>query len=113
MINFNQDIFNAVVTTALESASQHPRWVNAIQRAAKELVENPYIEAVGDHLLIGSPSGNTYESNGICQCTAYTNGKACWHRAATQLVYRYNESVKNAAKQVKRERALVEINELF
>jgi len=109
MLNLNQDTLNAVVTTALQSASEHPRWVRAIERAAQELVENPYIEVVGDHLLIGSPSGNSYESNGVCQCHAYTNGKACWHRAATQLVFRYNEAVKKAAYN----KALAEINELF
>ena len=110
MLTLNSDILAQVVATAKVSAAG-TRWVNAIERAGSELATNPYIEISGDHLLIGSPSGNTYESNGVCQCTAYEYGhKPCWHRAAHRLLVRYSElsQRKEAAA-----RALQAVNELF
>ncbi len=92
MLTLNADTLNKVVATALTSAASQPRWINAIERAATELASNPYIEIQGDHLLIGSPSGNSYESNGVCQCQAYLLGnKPCWHRAAHRLLIRYQQ----------------------
>src|SRR5687768_9404085 len=85
MLNLNTDILTAVIEQAKQSAANDPRWIRAIERAAAELVENPYIERDGDHLLLASPSGNAYEANGVCQCEAYKHGKPCWHRAAGRL----------------------------
>ena len=92
MLTLNNDILVQVVATAKASAAG-TRWVNAIERAGCELASNPYIEISGDHLLIGSPSGNTYSVNGSCQCRAFEVHNPCWHRAAKQLVVRYNEAV--------------------
>jgi hypothetical protein len=105
MLDMNPITLSAVVDQALQDAAQHPRWVNAINRAVAELVSNPYIERQQGHsgLLIGSPSGNAYASNGICGCTAYTGidantgrrlhlgGQPCWHRAAARLVRLHDE----------------------
>lgn len=105
MLDINTDILNSVVATALAKAAG-TAWVSRIERAAVELASNPYIEIQGDHLLIASPSGNTYEVNGVCQCEAFNHNRPCWHRAAKQLVYRYQQAEK-------RTKALAEINELF
>jgi hypothetical protein len=93
MLTFQPDVLEQVIATAKQSAAG-TAWVSRIERAGIELATNPYIEVAGDHLLIGSPSGNTYEVNGVCQCQAYTHGsKPCWHRAAKQLIVRYNEAM--------------------
>lgn len=110
MLSLNTAILEQVVTTAKQRAGSEPRWINAIDRAASELVSNPYIEVQGDHLLIGSPSGNVYNVNGSCQCTAFEHGKPCYHRAMKQLLVRYNEA---ATKRAAYEKAQAEINELF
>jgi hypothetical protein len=103
MLNLHASTLAAVVEQAKQDAAQHPRWLNAIARAARELTTNPYLER-GEHssLIIGSPSGRCYSSNGICQCTAYTGlfdgrqvhqgGQACWHRAAARLVRLHDEA---------------------
>jgi hypothetical protein len=110
MIDFNTDTLNKVIRTAKRNAVGTP-WINAINRAAIELTTNPYIEIAGDHLLIGSPSGNSYSVNGSCQCDAYQhNKKPCWHRACKQLVARYNEAEQRKAAAAA---ALASINELF
>ena len=92
MLNININTLNQIVATAKANAASEPRWVNAIERAARELVENPYIERQDDHLLIASPSGSIYAANGVCQCPAYAHGRPCWHRAASRLIQRYDEA---------------------
>ena len=93
MLNLDTAILAIIVAAAKEAAAQYPRWLNAIERAARELETNAWIER-GDHgLVIASPSGNVYTANGACQCTAYAYGNACWHRAAARLVRRYDEYV--------------------
>jgi hypothetical protein len=109
MLALNADILATVVATAKRNAASQPRWINAIERAASEMMNNPYIELAGDHLLIGSPSGNVYSVNGSCQCRAFEVSKPCWHRAAKQLLVRYRQAEKQAAAA----KALAEINELF
>lgn len=110
MLNLNADILTIVITRAKQGAANDQRWINAIERAAVELAENPYVERDGDHLLIASPSGSVYAANGVCQCEAYKHGKPCWHRAAGRLVQRYDETEQRKAAAAK---ALAEINELF
>ena len=93
MLNLDTAILAIIVAAAKEAAAQYPRWLNAIERAARELETNAWIER-GDHgLVIASPSGNVYTANGACQCDAYSFGNACWHRAAARLVRRYDEYV--------------------
>jgi len=111
MLNLNTNLLATVIAQAKRSASDSPRWVKAIERAAVELESNPWIEALDDHtLLIGSTSGNTYVGNSTCQCEAYRHGIPCYHRAAARLYQRYMEA---EAKQAARQNALAEINELF
>jgi hypothetical protein len=80
------------VETAKVKAASHPAWLRAIEKAAEQLISNPYISEQDNGLLILGTTGNIYHSNGTCQCEASRRGMACWHRAAAQLVKRYNEA---------------------
>ena len=92
MLNLSYHTLQAVADQALIAAAAHPRWVVAIGRALIELDSNPWLERGDMHgLIIGSPSGNCYAANGVCNCQAYTFGQPCWHRAAARLVRRHDE----------------------
>lgn len=110
MLTLDTAKLTQVVTRAKADAAQHPRWITAISRAARELESNPYIEVQDDHLLIASPSGNLYAANGICQCVAFQHNQPCWHRAAGRLVRRYQEAERARAGY---EQALTDVCELF
>ena len=99
MLNLNSSTLQAVADKALLDAAAHPRWVVAIGRALVELDANPWIARIegGRGLLIGSPSGSVYSSNGVCQCKAFEHGQACWHRAAARLVRLHDEAQLTAA----------------
>jgi hypothetical protein len=131
MLNLNSSTLAAVVEKAAHDAANHPRWLTAIGRAILELDSNPWIER-NDHggLVIGSPSGNVYAANGVCQCEAYTHGKKpCWHRAAARLVRLHDERVAGLmtmpegdtlntdglriARKIAAARATAQLNELF
>lgn len=120
MLSLDRTTVDRVIAKALLDAAAHPRWVVAIGRAAVELDSNPFIER-GDHgLIIGSPSGNAYASNGICQCTAFTYGQPCWHRAAARLVRLHDEAQAKAeidadltAKRTRWAEAQAAIDELY
>jgi hypothetical protein len=93
-LNLNSSTLAAVVEKAAFDAAAHPRWLTAIGRAILELDSNPWIERGELHgLVIGSPSGNVYSANGVCQCDAYKHGKPCWHRAAARLVRLHDEAL--------------------
>ncbi len=110
MLTLQPDLLATVITTAKASAADSPRWLSAIDRAARELESNPWIEIQSNHLLIGSSSGATYEVNGTCQCAAYRCGQPCYHRAMSRIYQRYIEAERVKATAAK---ALAEINELF
>jgi SWIM zinc finger len=88
MLTLNPTTLAAVAEQACRDAAQHGRWLVAIGRALVELDSNPWIarNPDGHGLLIGSPSGSVYSSNGQCQCKAFEHGQPCWHRAAARLV---------------------------
>jgi hypothetical protein len=113
MLNLSIPVLTQVVDTALQSAANHPRWLNAINRAVAELVENPYISQQDGHLLIASPSGAIYSANGVCQCEAFTHGQPCWHRAAARLVRLHNEARQDAERRARWAAAQVAIDECF
>ena len=86
------DAFDKVEASPEVKDWQKKRWTRAIARAWQELQSNPYLEWQNDALLILSPSGEIYKSNGTCQCKAYENGFPCWHRAASRIVQRVLET---------------------
>lgn len=93
-MTLNQIILETVTAAAAAKAqaANQPAWVRAIEKAAEQLITNPYICEHDGGLLMLSYSGETYHANGACQCRAYANGRPCWHRAAAQLVKRYREA---------------------
>jgi hypothetical protein len=110
MLNLSIPVLTQVVDQALQAAADHPRWLNAINRAVAELVSAPYITRQDGHLLIASSSSNNiYSANGVCQCAAYTGidpktdtrvhsgGQPCWHRAAARLVRLHDEQIERQA----------------
>jgi hypothetical protein len=88
----DQNKLSEVVKVALIAVRGNKRWTAAINKAMGELVSNPFIHWTGHSLLIWSASNEIYESNGICQCKAYSEGQPCRHRAAYKLVKRYMET---------------------
>lgn len=91
MLHLNLQTLAAVAEKAAHDAANHPRWLTAIGRAILELDSNPYIERNDHGLLIGSPSGEVYAANGVCQCEAFKFNRPCWHRAAARLVRLHDE----------------------
>jgi hypothetical protein len=91
MQNLDQDRMQQVAQDAFNKVSGNRRWETAIAKAKVQLESNPYIHFDGQSLLILSPSGEIYTTNGTCQCKAFSKGQPCWHRAAARLVKRYSE----------------------
>ncbi len=86
-MQINQTVLETVVNEAINKCGDNKRWANAVRRAAEELVTNPYIAMVDDHLLVLSQATQQiYEVNGRCQCAAYVAGQPCKHRAMKRLV---------------------------
>jgi len=96
-MQINTQLWNSVVAAAKKAAANSPTWLRAIAKADAQVQSNPCITELASGVLITSPSGRTYLANGVCQCEAYKHGMACWHRAAAQLIARYNEAVTQAA----------------
>lgn len=85
--------FETVIETALNAVQDNSRWTNAVRKAAAQIEENGEFmtyDADTETLLIWSQQSNSiYESNGVCQCTAYEKGFPCFHRAAARLMKNY------------------------
>lgn len=98
----NEKLFDKIVSDAIEAAITNcstdalaKRWTNAIDRAVKEIQENPYLnyDSEKNQLLILSPSNQIYSANGVCECLSFLNGKKpCWHRAAARIWRLYLEA---------------------
>lgn len=82
------------------------RWENALEKARRQLIENPHICWLDDALLILSPpsvrrgetEGKFYlatfddcrrEEQPDLSCPAFAEGFPCWHRAAVKLLKIY------------------------
>lgn len=96
----DKDRFGKVIADALSSierssqtASTKKRWVNAIAKATAEIEANGVFmtwQPEDNSLLIWSQKSNKiYTANGVCQCRAFDEGSACFHRAAARLVRSY------------------------
>jgi hypothetical protein len=102
MLTLDPTTLQAIVNSAKLASAKDQRWLNAIDRAATELTENPYIDRQDNHLLIASSTSNQiYEANCTCQCRAFKSGQPCWHRAASRLVQRYDEAQTRQAQRAK------------
>ncbi len=98
----NKDRFAQIIADALSKveltadAQTKKRWINAIAKAVVEIEENGNFMswmAEDKSLLIWSQkTDGIYTSNGVCQCRAFVQGVACYHRAAARLVRIYLET---------------------
>ncbi len=106
----NQELFGKVIAAALArveltvtDARTKSRWINAISKAAVEIEENGVFmtwQEDDQSLLIWSQkTNNIYTANGVCQCRAFEQGSACFHRAAARLVRLYMETAQAASVQ--------------
>jgi hypothetical protein len=106
----NQELFGKVIAAALArveltvtDARTKSRWINAISKAAVEIEENGVFmtwQEDDQSLLIWSQKSNEiYSANGVCQCRAFEQGSACFHRAAARLVRLYMETAQAASVQ--------------
>jgi hypothetical protein len=106
----NQELFGKVIADALTrvelsvtDARTKSRWINAISKAAVEIEENGVFmtwQEDDQSLLIWSQkTNNIYTANGVCQCRAFEQGSACFHRAAARLVRLYMETAQASSVQ--------------
>jgi hypothetical protein len=95
------DVLCEVIDDARTKAAGKSRWLNAINTAYDYLLTSTdtiQIAQDGTALIPSASSDTTYAANGVCQCSAYQNGKApCWHRAAARILYRYQEALEAEA----------------
>src|SRR5262249_15655197 len=113
MLNLDLTLLTQVVNSAKLAAGDDARWLNAIEKGATQMIENPYIEALDDHPLLRAGEGGIYTSNGSCQCRAFQYGGACYHRAMARLYQRYTEAQARQARRVEQAAAQAAIDELF
>src|SRR5262245_41609055 len=92
MINIQR--FNSVVEAAKAKAINDPKWLRAIERAAREILSGEMIVSLfaDDTALITTAAGQ-YRVNGRCACKAAQNGHTqCAHRAGKRLMATYEET---------------------
>ncbi len=98
----NKQTFGKVIADALSKvelttdAQTKRRWVRAIAKAVAEIEENgnfmSWMQEDKALLIWSQKTDGVYTSNGICQCRAFVQGVACYHRAAARLVRIYLET---------------------
>ncbi len=94
---FAQVIADSIARVELTAPNSQTkkRWINAIAKATVEIEQNGVFmtwQEENHSLLIWSQKSNQiYTANGVCQCRAFDEGQACFHRAAARLVRLYME----------------------
>jgi hypothetical protein len=84
---------NIVAQEAKAKVSNNPRWIAAIEKAADAIINGKWIVTELAHVIaVTTESGQTYFTNGECQCEAYQRGQACTHRAGARLIALYREA---------------------
>jgi len=85
-MNFNQAQFATVVADAKAKATNSPRWIRAIDRAAEALASGELVVTLlHNGALVTSPRGSYFVSN-HCECEASRRGhRECRHRAAVRI----------------------------
>lgn len=80
------------VEAARVAAKDDKRWSNAVETGYNWLLQQETIAYDLDRHELTVPSatteGRTYIANGSCQCKAFEQHNACWHRAAARLIRR-------------------------
>jgi hypothetical protein len=88
-MQINTEKFNKVVEAAKAKTSD-PKWLRAIEKAAKGILDGSIIVTVLAHgALVTGPNGS-HHANGACDCAAAKKSHAqCYHRAAARLMHNY------------------------
>ena len=99
-MTFNTLQFAAVIETAKAKASNSPRWLRAIDRAAQALQSGELIVTLLADVALVTSNNGSYHVNGHCECEASRRGHAeCYHRAAVRLVELYEAAEPVATKE--------------
>jgi len=90
----NTEKFNQIVETAKAKAANDPKWLRAIERAAKAILSGEMIVTTLAHGALVTTANGTYAANGHCNCEAARRGHTqCYHRAAARLMDIYENEV--------------------
>ena len=83
----NKAKFERVVEMAKAKAANDPKWLKAIERAAKAVLSGEIIVTTLAHGALVTTANGTYAANGHCNCEAARRGHTqCYHRAAARLM---------------------------
>jgi hypothetical protein len=86
----NTEKFNSIVETAKAKAANDPKWLRAIEKAAKAILSGEMIVTTLAHGALVTTANGTYAANGHCNCEAARRGHTqCYHRAAARLMDLY------------------------
>ncbi len=83
-----------IVSEAKMKAANDPKWLRAIDRAAKGILSGEMIVTTLAHGALATTASGTYAANGHCNCEAARRGHTqCYHRAAALLMDIYESEV--------------------
>jgi hypothetical protein len=86
-MEINQAKFESVVEEAKAKAANDPKWLRAIEKAAKAILSGEMIVTTLAHGALVTTANGTYAANGHCNCEAARRGHTqCYHRAAARLM---------------------------
>jgi hypothetical protein len=86
-MEINQAKFESVVEEAKAKAANDPKWLRAIEKAAKAILSGEMIVTTLAHGALVTTASGTYAANGHCNCEAARRGHTqCYHRAAARLM---------------------------
>ena len=89
-MQINQATFTAVVESAKTKTVNDPKWLRAIEKAAKAILSGEMIVTTLRHGALVTTANGTYAANGHCNCEAARRGHSqCYHRAAARLMDLY------------------------
>ena len=93
----NKAKFESVVETAKAKAANDPKWLRAIEKAAKAILSGEMIVTTLAHGALVTTANGTYSANGHCNCEAARKGHTqCYHRAAARLMDLYEVEMAQA-----------------
>jgi len=94
----NTEKFNSIVAEAKAKAANDPKWLRAIEKAAKAILSGEMIVTTMAHGALVTTANGTYAANGHCNCEAARRGHTqCKHRAAARLMDLYETEVASVA----------------
>lgn len=90
----NTEKFNSIVEAAKAKAANDPKWLRAIEKAAKAILSGEMIVTTLAHGALVTTANGTYAANGHCNCEAARRGHTqCYHRAAARLMDIYETAL--------------------